>query len=340
VNVRSALAWLVLVLVWCVPAIAHAESRVVLSVRTEDADTVRTMEQRIGRELELRGFTIAPRVDLDGSGSADELGDLLERARAADAVLGVRVVIDREGAARIDVIDRVTGKHTQRTLPAERASHGRSTIALAVAELVDASLVELRLGATTAVGEVEPPADLPVPMPEPLRVGGQAGAGIGLLWPVRSPMPVAVVTAEAGLRPARRVALLADATLPLHAFRSEPPLARVRTFPFLVGVRGDVDVMPARSALRIDLQAGISALALRIEVDPEPGAHARPGTAWTAAGITGVQLRGFVGRRVLLGAGLRLVVPFEDIRVRFDERVVQRFGPLWGGFAGTVVARW
>ncbi len=155
----------------------------------------------------------------------------LARARAVDAALGVVVVAQPDGGTRIDVADRVTGKRLRRSLPAENAGHERSMIALAVAELVDASLVELRLGATTA-------------------------------------------------------------------------------------------------------------MALRVEVDVRPGAYARPQTAWTIAGLLGLHLHRTFGRHVRLGAAMRLMVPVDDLRIRFDERVVQRLGPVWLGAGVTVGTQW
>ena len=293
------------------------------------------MQHRIGRELELRGFRILPHTIPAGE---DPVKASLAHARANDAVVGVVVALGPGGGAQIDVVDRVTGKQLHRELPGGPNAN-RSTIALAAAELVDASLAELHLRPTTAVGEVDPPPDLPVPAVEDERVRGQVEASLGILWPVRHPTPVGVATVAVGMRPAARVAVLAEGTVPFHALRTNAPLAAIRTFPFLVGVRADVDVMPRRSPVRLDLQAAVQALALRIEVDPEPGAHGDPRTIWTTAAVLGPSLHGAVGPHLHLGGALRVIVPFDDLRIRFDDQTVQRLGPVWVGAAATLSAR-
>ena len=330
---RAALPLLALVFV-LIPRAAWAEARLGLAVLGRDAQATSAMEHRVGRELELRGFRIVPHTV---PAEKDPVDASLAHARAHDAVVGVVVTLAPDGGAQIDVVDRVTGKRLQRTLPGG-ANANRSTIALAAAELVDASLAELHLRPTTAVGEVDPPPDLPVPAIDD-RVDGQVEAAVGMLWPVRHRTPVGVVTVALGMRPATRVAVLAEGTVPMHALRREVPLARVRTFPFLVGVRADVDVLPLRSPVRLDLQAAVQALALRVDVDPAPGAHGDPRTIWTTAVQVGPSLHGAVGTHVHLGGAVRVVVPFDDLRIRFDEQTVQRLGPVWVGAAATLAAR-
>jgi len=128
--------------------------------------------------------------------------------------------------------------------------------------------------------------------------------------------------------------------LPLHALRPEAPLAVIRTLPFSLGLRTDVDVLPRRSPVRLDVQAGVTALALRIAVEARPGAYARPQTLWTTAGLLGLSAHRAVGRHVTLGASLRLLVPVDDVRLRFDARTVQRLGPVWLAGGVTVGTEW
>jgi hypothetical protein len=128
--------------------------------------------------------------------------------------------------------------------------------------------------------------------------------------------------------------------LPLHAMRHEVPVAVIRTLPFSFGLRSDVDVLPRRSPVRLDVQGGVTAVALRTEVDARPGAYARSQTTWTTAGLLGLRLHRTVGRHVTLGASIRLIVPVDDVRIRFDQREVQRLGPVWMGAGVTVGKRW
>lgn len=329
--------WLLVILAWLVPAMARADARVVLAVTPGDGETARATRRRVGQELELRGFAV---VDLAPDPAGDPVEATLARARTEGAALGVVVALEADGGARIDVVDRITGKRLRRSLPAEHAGHERSMLALAVAELVDASLVELRLEPVTAVGELAAPRDLPIPAVNSERVGGRVGATVGIAWPVRHAAPGAVVIMDAGLRPSRRVAILADVGVPLHALRGQAPLAVIRTFPLSLGLRTDVDVLPRRSPVRLDVQAGVTALALRIEVDARPGVHTRPQTVWTTAGLLGLHLHRTLGRRVTLGAAIRLTVPVDDVRVRFDGEEVQRLGPVWLGGGVTVGTQW
>jgi hypothetical protein len=329
---------LVVLAAWLVPAMAWAQARVVLAVMADTSEATASTQRRVGQELTLRGFEV---LALTPSPVGDPLADTLALARAEGAAIGVVVALAADGGARISVVDRVTGKQLHRALPAERAGHERSMLALAVAELVDASLVELRLGPETAVGEIEAPRDLPVPaIPRSPRIGGRLGATLGLAWPVRHTSPVAVVFADVGLWPTRRVAILADVALPLHTLRRELPLATIRTLPFTFGLRTDVDVLPRGSPLRLDVQAGVSAVALRIEVDARPGAHARSQTVFTTAGLLGLGLHRTLGRRVTLGASARFVVPVEDVRITFDSRTAQRLGPVWVAGGITVGTHW
>jgi hypothetical protein len=114
----------------------------------------------------------------------------------------------------------------------------------------------------------------------------------------------------------------------------------IRTFPFSFGLRTDIDVLPRHSPVRLDVQAGVTAVALRIEVDARLGAYARPQTTWTTAGLLGLFLHRTIGRYVTLGASVRLVLPVDDVRVRFDSQAVQRLGPAWIGAGFTVGTRW
>lgn len=329
--------WLLVLVAWLVPATARAGVPLVLAVTPDAGEATAATRRRIGQELELRGFSV---VGFTPDPAGDPVESTLVRARSEGAALGVVVALEGDGSARIDVVDRITGKRLRRSLPAEHAGHERSMLALAVAELVDASLVELRLEPRTAAGELEAPRDLPVPAVTGDRIGGRVGATLGIAWPVRHAAPVTMVVADAGLRPSRRVGILADVSVPLHALRSEAPLAVIRTFALSLGLRTDVDVLPRRSPVRLDVQAGVTALALRIDVDARPGALARPQTLWTTAGLLGLHLHRTLGRRLTLGAAIRLTVPVDDVRVRFDGEEVQRLGPVWLGGGLTIGTQW
>jgi hypothetical protein len=37
---------------------------------------------------------------------------------------------------------------------------------------------------------------------------------------------------------------------------------------------------------------------------------------------------------------MRVVLPLDDVRIRFDARTVQRLGPVWLGGGVTVGAQW
>jgi hypothetical protein len=318
-------------------SIARADARVALSVDAPDERARAAVRARIVAELGRRGFTVLP----DGPPQSDDpIASMRVHARANDAVIGIVVRIDASGASTIDIVDRVTGKRLERWMSAPQGDHAPSEIAVATAELVDASLVELRLPQTVDVGEVDPPRDLKVPSAGPRHPRWQADGAFAVLWPVHERAPVVTAIVALGVRPTRRLGLAAEGVVPLHAFVRETDTATLRTYPFLAGARADVDVIPGDGPWRLDLGIGVSALALRLEVDAVDGVRGRPGTTWTGAALAGLTIHRRVARHASIGALVRVVAPFEDVRILVSGRTEQRFGPVWVGLGVSALARW
>jgi hypothetical protein len=195
---------------------------------------------------------------------------------------------------------------------------------------------------TARVQRADPPresaTDPPASSPEPLGV--RVGADVGMLWSLHTAHPIAVVTAAVGLRPISRLGISTEGTLPFHGVEGAGRLATVRTMPFMVGGRTDVDILPARSRVRLDLQTGVTAIALRVDVDPAPGVTAHARTLWTTGAMAGLHLHGRVRGRLRLGGSVRALVPFEDITLWAEDEAVQRLGPVWLGAALSINAQW
>ncbi len=319
------------------PTTANADARVALSVDAADERARAAVRARIVAELERRGFAVLPD---DPPQSTDPVASMRVHARVNDAVLGIVVRIDAAGASTIDIVDRVTGKHLERWVSAPQGDHAPSEIAIATAELVDASLVELRLPQTVEVGEVAAARDLPVPKVEPRHPRWQADAAFAVLWPVRERAPIVTAIVAIGVRPTRRLGLAAEGVVPLHAFVRETNTATLRTYPFFAGARADVDVLPGAGPWRLDVGAGVSALALRLEVDAVDGVPERPGTTWTGAAQLGLTAHRRVGRHGSIGAHARVVIPFEHVRILVSGHPEQHFGPVWVGLGVSALARW
>jgi hypothetical protein len=329
----------------CAPLIAGAQTPVVVSVRGPEAESAEAMRARVMHELETRGFVISTQDVDDAPPEGDPVEAVLVHARSAEAAIGVSIVLTPTGRTRIDVVAPTTGARAHRSIETGDAGHGPSTIALAAAELVEATWLEQHRVTSPAAGtpspsQVEAPPNDERPPNDTQAPQVQADAAVGVLWPIQTKAPVAVAIVSIGLRPSSRIGISAEATVPFHALGREVELATLKTYPFLVGVRTDIDLLPRRSRVRLDAQAAVTALALRIEVDPSAGAHGHPQTIWTTAGTAGLHLHGAVGRRLRLGGALRLVVPFEDITLRAGEEAAQRLGPVWVGAAISIGARW
>jgi hypothetical protein len=307
-----------------VASVVRAHTPVVVSVDAPEDASRDALRARVVQELQVRGHTIVP------------LGEELVET---DAGIGLSITVTDSEHARIDVVVAATDRRSHRVIETEDGGHVVSTIALAAAELVEAMLTEQH----DAPGrQADPPststADPPVRTPEPpgVRIDGH----VGMLWPLRTPHPIAVVSAAVGLRPTSRLGISTEGTVPFHGLGVTSRLAAVRTMPFMVGVRTDVDVLPARSTVRLDVQTGITAIALRIDVDPAPGVTADPRTLWTTGAIVGLHLHGRVRGRLRLGGSVRALVPFEDITLWTGSEAVQRLGPVWLGAALSIGAQW
>jgi hypothetical protein len=327
---------LLLLMLVCMPSLALARDAIALSVQAPEEASTHALRSRVERELETRGFaTVTP------SEANVEAADLLLFAREANARISLSIVLLGEDDTVIEVVDIDSGKRSRRTLRTDTDEHGPSTIALAAAELVEATLLELGPLPTPAEASEPPPtAELGTRPETAERPGVQLDAAAGVLWPVRTATPVAVAIVGVGLRPSPRLTVSAEATLPFHAMRREVEVARLATYPFLVGVRTAIDVLPMHTRPRLDLQAAVTALALRIEVDAAPGVEAHPQTVWSTAGVVGLHLHGPVSPAVHLGVAVRMVVPFENIRIRAAGDAVQRLGAVWPGAAISLIGRW
>jgi hypothetical protein len=329
---RSALA----VALALLPIVALAEAKVVVMV-TGDADAG-ALRTRIAAELALRGFTVV-HAEHD-AGTVDAIEQVLARAQAERGQLGVLVRVESGGDVRIDVVDRLTGKRLERRT-STRAAHGVSETALAAAELVDASLVEPSLARGSASSEPAAPRALGSP-PPPIRhqPRWQADVAVHMSWAIRLGAPIGLAAVALGVRPAPRVGLAAEGSVPLFAQRRTTTIATIRTAPFLAALRADLALLPGTSKLRLDLQAALAALAIRIDVDATQGARAHPQTIWSSAAIAGLTLHKPLGRHVAVGASVRAIVPFENVLVTVNGRTVQRLGGAWIGTGLGVHARW
>jgi hypothetical protein len=317
-----------------------ADNRIVLVVRVDEGATATAqgLRARVTQELFARGFTVDALEPAPEPVAGDAV--LLRAVREHDAALGVSVHLIAEPVrAEIRIVDRTTGKTLQRALDDAELAHEPSTVALAVAELVDASLIELRLPQTTMPAEIEPPPRLPVPdVRAPVHF--HVGVAVGGLWPVRHRVPVAVASVSFAVRPTPRLAIVPEGIVPLHALRDRDAAGLVRTFPFLAGVRIDVDVLPRAAPVRLDVQAGVHALALRVEVEPALGIIARPTTVWSGAGLLGAVVRRDFGEHFHVAGGVRAIAPFERLHVRAAGRTVQDLGVLWVMAALEIAGRW
>jgi hypothetical protein len=178
------------------------------------------VEARVAQELKQRGFQT--RVSQRAMKPVQRSVELVrEEARMRGEVLGIVVYLPDgvDETTLLVVVDRVTGKTLSRTLP-RLGTVLASSVALAAAELVDASLVELLQAHTSLSPEVPRPVDLPVPtLPTaPSEPRWSLAARIAATWPVLlSPAPELGVALERTLGAHLRLA--AELDIPLAAWR-------------------------------------------------------------------------------------------------------------------------
>jgi hypothetical protein len=319
-------------------AAAHGgDDRIAIAVVMDDEPRLEAgLRARVEQELALRGHGTAPLELADDA--LDEVA-LMAAAAREDVAIAVLVRLAADAPSiEIRLVDRVTGKSLRRVI--DRSSDA-STIALATAELVDASLVEVELPHTTMP---RPRAAPEMPHPEVVPLPPQRwafAAGVGVLWPVLQRTPIAMAGVSLTIRVVRRVAIAPEVILPLHPMVDRPESGTVRTLPFLVAVRTDVDVLPHRSRTRLDLQAAVTATALHVDASTQAaGLQAHPTTIWSAAALIGVAARRDFGRHFRIGGGLRSYIPFERVRVEAAGETVRDFGIIWPMPWLELVARW
>jgi hypothetical protein len=269
------------------------------------------------------------------------------------------------------VVDRVTGKTSRRDLETRRDAQDADRIAVAVVELVDASLSELDLDHTTLQSETKPSAGLrkrgqaagddapgqrddaarpvsPAPWDDPEAKqaarkdapdGYRFGFGVegGVVWPVRESGVFGIGRVQAGYLPDRHSWIGPEVTFPLHTFVRERDGRRVESLLFAFGVLGSYDVMQERPPVHLDIIGAFDAVALVVR--QKLGDRDTNETLWTGTAALGLRVRVEIGR-LDLGITTRLDVPFVPRRIRVDDVLVQDFSAVWlSGTAGARV-RW
>ncbi len=186
------------------------------------------VEARIAQELRQRGFQV--RLSQPSARPSQRSVELArEGSRARGEVLGVVVYLPggADDTTLLIVVDRVTGKTLSRTLPALGAVLA-SSVALAAAELVDASLVELLQAHASLAPEVPRPVDLPVPALPTAAAEAKwsVAARIAATWPT-----AVGVTPELGVAVERSVGthlrLGGEVGVPLAPWRRSTPAGEV-----------------------------------------------------------------------------------------------------------------
>lgn len=339
-----ALLCFVLAFWWAKDARADPDVVLAVAVEGEGKDVgAKELEVRVRRELEGRGFGVGV---LQERPAFDEsrFSWLRRQTTDADAALGVFLWVRADtGYAELLVLDRVTGKSLVRNIPpAEAGAPVASTVALAAAELVEASLIEIQMPHETMQAEVKPPPSLPMPVleaaPEPFW-RWQAEVRAGGLWPVRLPNPLAVTRVSIGVRPHERILVELPATLPLHPVADALDDAAIRTLVFAFGVGLRADLLPARAPVQLELRGGGSIAPIRIDVDAPAELNPRPRTFWTGMGNAGLAVRkewGHVYLVVDAGADIPVVAP----RVTAGGALVHDLGGAWPRVDVGVGGRW
>jgi hypothetical protein len=154
-----------LALLFAAPALAAEVMVTVVQLGPASSSTpaLAEVEARVAQELRQRGFQA--RITQPSAKPSQRSIELArDSTRARGEVLGVVVYLPSgpDDTTLLVVVDRVTGKTLSRTLPA-LGTVVASSVALAAAELVDASLVELLQAHASLTPEVPRPVDLPLP---------------------------------------------------------------------------------------------------------------------------------------------------------------------------------
>ena len=297
-------------------AVEVDEARVVLQTRAAVAglDTGDIL-RRSSQELRARGFVVDAVPSTDGP-LEDELR---AAARPRGAALAVGIVMLSRAAVELTVLDRVTGKHLTRALDLSGSDNVASMVALATGELVEASLVELRMRHETVVAEVEPPADLPVPevptatgppsRPPPPRWAGEVGMSAS--WPTRTRTAGLILGLELIGFPIARLGLglWADVAALAPAGHYRGSTIRSRPISFGGALRANA-VLRDRVVVPVELRGG--AVALRVDADSTMEVEGRSFSRWMGlvslqTGVLGKFSPGHAG--FMVGAGLPLQAP-------------------------------
>ncbi|MEM6991091.1 MAG: hypothetical protein AAF721_11355, partial [Myxococcota bacterium] len=295
---------------------------------TTDAPSEAELAALVGQELAAAGHRVQdwPRA------LADNPDDLLARARAEELAMALGITVpEAPDAVRLVLVDRVTGKTLSRDLA---GAEGRlpSVVALAAAELVEATLVELYLPPPPAAPreyEIPPGLVLPrllTPAPPPRW---EVGAAAGAIWPARQRRAAAAVRIEVGTRITERLVVSARGATAVHPIADRRSSAELRSLPLHAALGLRVDLLDPDWPWRLAADAAFGVSIVVARGDAAPPLSVNPSAEASAAVTAGLLARRRIARRGFVGVRVDAVVVFVAPRLRIAGETVQDYGPVW-----------
>jgi hypothetical protein len=331
---------------------AAVSARVVLLGMSErfPAESWAAVERRVAAEMQRLGLETVrvPSAAVDTDARLAELG---AQASSHRALAALRIVRGREGReAQLWVYDALTGKMLLRRTAAVASREGADAmVALRVVELLEASLIEIRMRRRLAAAR--PPSEIPaevsrvvaaaLPPPQPAPRPWRATAGLGLSATPGGAGPVVGVLLGFARSFRPWIALRGEAFLPVSANTtsvSEGDEADFRP----IALRAGVELEPWSHRI-VSPALGLGAGTLIANASGRVRAPAVGRSDWTAVALLSATLRAGVrlSPSLALVASATVGVALPEVEVHLGgEEVVTRAGrPLLDGAVG-VEWRW
>lgn len=284
------------------PRVAAAQ-RVLLARPPASDATLFEAYGRLRAELELQAFEV---VVLEGRETQAIAEELEREAQARGAFAALALQRDTSGtAARIYIVDRVTGKTTSRKLRIDPSSDGPTLLAVRAVDLLRASLVELAPGQRPTRDVLG--VDAAPPPPEVVRFSRESPrfqvrtGGLALLTPALG-TGVGVLLG-ASYRPFESLDVGIELAGPLFGAEYDAAGGAASVRQEFALLRASLNLSTATSERRWEYGPLIGAGAYHLEATGvvEPPFVARTEQLWSFAANAGLRARYFFDRTVSLG---------------------------------------